>query len=71
MEFSWQEYWSVLPFPTPGDLSHTVNSPSLLHTIQVNHSSEHSKEIMNHTKGEVEERNVSAPAAVSGQVISL
>jgi len=47
MEFSWQEYWSVLPFPTPGDLSH---SPSLLHTIQVNHSSEHSKGIMNHTK---------------------
>ena len=21
MEFSRQEYWSVLPFPTPGDLS--------------------------------------------------
>ena len=20
MEFSWQEYWSGLPFPTPGDL---------------------------------------------------
>ena len=21
MEFSWQEYWSGLPFPSPGDLS--------------------------------------------------
>ena len=21
MEFPWQEYWSVLPFPSPGDLS--------------------------------------------------
>ena len=20
MEFSWQEYWSGLPFPSPGDL---------------------------------------------------
>ena len=20
MEFSWQEYWTGLPFPTPGDL---------------------------------------------------
>ena len=27
MEFSRQEYWSGLPFPTPGDLSDPGNEP--------------------------------------------
>ena len=31
MEFSWQEYWSELPFPTPGDLPNQGSNPSLLH----------------------------------------
>ena len=30
MEFSRQEYWSTLPFPTPGDLSDPQNKPSSL-----------------------------------------
>jgi len=31
MEFSWQEYWSRLPFPTPGDLPNPgIESTSLL-----------------------------------------
>ena len=30
MEFSRQEYWSRLPFPTPGDLPVTVNKPMFL-----------------------------------------
>ena len=27
MEFSRQEYWSMLPFPTPGDLSNPETEP--------------------------------------------
>ena len=27
MEFSRQEYWSELPFPSPGDLPHPGNEP--------------------------------------------
>ena len=30
MEFSRQEYWSGLPFPTPGDLSDPGNEPASL-----------------------------------------
>ena len=30
MEFSWQEYWSVLPFPTPGDLPNPGIEPASL-----------------------------------------
>ena len=30
MEFSRQEYWSGLPFPTPGDLPHQRSNPCLL-----------------------------------------
>ena len=32
MEFSWQEYWSGLPFPFPGDL---LNPMGLLHFRQI------------------------------------
>ena len=35
MEFSWQEYWSGLPFPSPGDLSTHGLNPSLLHCWQI------------------------------------
>ena len=28
MEFSRQEYWSVLPFPTPGDLPNPESKPT-------------------------------------------
>ena len=31
MEFSRQEYWSGLPFLSPGDLPHPVLNPCLLH----------------------------------------
>ena len=31
MEFSRQEYWSVLPFPSPGDLPNLGTEPGLLH----------------------------------------
>ena len=27
MEFSWQEYWSGLPFPSPGDLPYPGVKP--------------------------------------------
>ena len=27
MEFSWQEYWSGLPFPSPGDLPNPGMEP--------------------------------------------
>ena len=30
MEFSRQEYWNGLPFPSPGDLSNTGSNPHLL-----------------------------------------
>ena len=30
MEFSWQEHWSGLPFPTPGDLPDPGIEPSAL-----------------------------------------
>ena len=29
-EFSWQEYWSRLPFPTPGDLPNPGIEPASL-----------------------------------------
>ena len=28
MEFSWQKYWSGLPFPPPGDLFHPETEPA-------------------------------------------
>ena len=31
MEFSWQEYWSWLPFPSPGDLPDLRIESGLLH----------------------------------------
>ena len=33
MEFSRQEYWSGLPFPTPGDLLYPGIEPCLLHLL--------------------------------------
>ena len=30
MGFSWQEYWSRLPLPPPGDLPNQASKPSLL-----------------------------------------
>ena len=33
MEFSRQEYWSRLPFPTPGDLPNPGINPNLLHLL--------------------------------------
>ena len=35
MEFSRQEYWSGLPFPSPGDLPTQGSCPGLLHCSQV------------------------------------
>ena len=33
MEFSRKEYWSGLPFPSPGDLPNPGIEPSLLHLL--------------------------------------
>ena len=35
MEFSWQEYWSRLPFPTSGNLRTQGANPSLLHLLHL------------------------------------
>ena len=35
MRFSRQEYWSGLPFPSPGDLPHPGIKPGLLHCRQI------------------------------------
>ena len=35
MEFSRQEYWSRLPFPSPGEVPDPVLNPSLLHCRQI------------------------------------
>ena len=35
MGFSRQEYWSGLPFPSPGDLPDPGINPSLLHCRQI------------------------------------
>ena len=35
MEFSWQKYWSGLPFPSPGDLLHPEIELGLLHCKQI------------------------------------
>ena len=35
LEFSRQEYWSGLPFPSPGDLLTQVLNPGLLHCRQI------------------------------------
>ena len=35
MEFSRQEYWSGLPFPSPGDLSTQGSNPGLPHCKQI------------------------------------
>ena len=35
MEFSRQEYWSGLPFPSPGDLLTQGSNPGLLHCRQM------------------------------------
>ena len=35
MEFSRQEYWSGLPFPSPGDLPDLGSNPGLLHCRQI------------------------------------
>ena len=36
MEFSRQEYWSGLPFSSPGDLPNQGSNPGLLHCRQKN-----------------------------------
>ena len=41
MEFSRQEYWSGLPFPTPGDLSDPGLEPAFLHLL-------HGRQILYH-----------------------
>ena len=33
LRVSWQEYWSGLPFPTPGDLSTRGSNSNLLHLL--------------------------------------
>ena len=33
MEFSRQEYWSALPFPSPGHLPHPESNPCLQHLL--------------------------------------
>ena len=38
MGFSRQEYWSGVPFPSPGDLSNPGIEPSLLHCWQILYS---------------------------------
>ena len=35
VEFSRQEYWSGLPFPSPGDLPTQGSNPGLLHGRQI------------------------------------
>ena len=35
MKFSRKEYWSGLPFPSPGDLSDPGIEPGLLHCRQI------------------------------------
>ena len=35
LEFSRQEYWSGLPFPSPGDLPDQESNPDLLHCRQI------------------------------------
>ena len=35
MEFSRQEYWSGLPFPSVGDLPHPGLNPGLLHCSEI------------------------------------
>ena len=35
VEFSRQEYWSGLPFPSPGDLPDPGSNPGLLHCRQM------------------------------------
>ena len=35
MKFSRQEYWSELPFPSPGDLPNQGSNPGLLHCRQI------------------------------------
>jgi len=35
MEFSRQEYWNGLPFPSPGDLPNTGINPGLLNCLQI------------------------------------
>ena len=41
MEFSSQEYWSGLPFPTPGDLPNPGVKLGLLHSGEILLPSEH------------------------------
>ena len=41
MEFSWQEYWSGLLFPSPGDLPNPGTNPGLLHCRQTLHHLSH------------------------------
>ena len=35
MEFSWQEYWRGLPFPSPGDLPNQGLNPRLLYCMWI------------------------------------
>ena len=41
MEFSRQEYWSGLPFPSPGDLLTQGSNPGLLHCRQMRYHLSH------------------------------
>ena len=43
MEFSRQEYWNGLPFPSPGDLPNPGINPSLPHCRQMLYRVDHNK----------------------------
>ena len=54
MEFSRQEYWSGLPFPSPGDLPNPWMEPGLLHCRQIVYHPSHQSSpgflLFNHTQ---------------------
>ena len=70
MEFSRQEYWSALPFPTPGDISDPEirSSPCLLHLLHWQVDSLPLCQVCNHLKNFKQNANIQATLIYSVRI---
>ena len=70
MGFSRQEYWSALPFPTPGDISDPEirSSPCLLHLLHWQVDSLPLCQVCNHLKNFKQNANIQATLIYSVRI---
>ena len=71
MEFSRQEYWSRLPFPSPGDLPDPGMEPGLLHGGQSLYSLSHQGKPINVATATLAQIALAEPGAPKAPVLMM